>query len=98
MPAGWEDDGSSVSPLALAGRTRLPGLVTDLTFALFAQPVFGPLGAFCELTPSDRLRAGCRLGSRGRFGSRPPPAGSPATAVTNSGSGYIEVSSTGDTS
>jgi len=46
MPAGWEDDGSSASPLTLAGKTHLPGLVTDLTFALFAQPVFGPLGAF----------------------------------------------------
>jgi hypothetical protein len=41
MPAGREDDGSSASPLTLAGKTRLPGLVTDLTFALFAQPVFG---------------------------------------------------------
>jgi len=53
-------DGSSASPLTLAGKPRLPGLVADLTIALFAQSVLGPFGAVCELTLSARFEGPLR--------------------------------------
>src|SRR5512140_999480 len=56
----------SASPLTLAGKTRLPGLVAGLTFALFAQPVLGPFGAFCELTLSARFEGPLRETPPGR--------------------------------
>jgi hypothetical protein len=42
IAVGLRNDGSSASPLTLAGKTCLPRLVAGLTTALFAQSVLAP--------------------------------------------------------